>query len=63
MTADWPPTLDEDTSQRAQGEKWRARYNGKWGIVYVEAIKVDGCVYVAPLGSDLSDPMVWVRIP
>jgi hypothetical protein len=64
----WTPTLDEDTSQRADGEQWRASYTDEGGTVYVEACKVDGCVWIAPLGSAppgsaLYEPRAWLRLP
>jgi hypothetical protein len=64
----WPPTLDEDTSGRADGEQWRSSFIPDRGDrVYVEAIKVHGRVWIAPLGSappgsDLYEPRAWVRI-
>lgn len=61
----WPPTLDEDTSGRADGEQWRASYtDGRWGTVYVEAVKMGGVVRIAPLGSDWTgtESLEWVRL-
>jgi hypothetical protein len=59
----WPPVLDGDTSQRREGESWRASYTNDGNTIYVEAVKLDGVVYIAPLGSDLrDDPMVWISL-
>jgi hypothetical protein len=49
---EWPPVLDADPTERADGERWRASYTDPAaGTVYVEALQVESRVYVAPLGT------------